>query len=1044
MSLRIKLLGSLLIENEDGTPSDIMKWSKGCALLTYLVVTGTPQSRELLADLLWDAATTAQSLQNLRKLLSRMRRWVPELVVTRKQVSYPLDTAVSIDYLTLTTTLVSGSTAKIDETLPLYKGDLLDGLFLNDAPRFNEWLLLEREKLRKQVFTAFRQVCFAYSEQQSWQKGADAARRWLWLDAFDEAALRNLMQMLAADKQIEAALQQYARSRQQLWDELGVEPEQATVTLARQLEKLKAETQTWAPIGTEPLDWPEPDRLAEPGPLPTLSTVPYQRNMDFTGRRESLLYLSQMLLPWPEAGDSYGRTLAITGMGGLGKTQLAVEFCYRYGRYFPGGVFWLNFAIAQNVASEIAAIGGERGLGLFQEANELTLGDQVGRVRKAWQETIPRLLIFDNCEEEKLLAEWLPTTGGCRVIVTSRRARWSREIPIVKWPLSALEPFESVAFLQRLVSGLSTNDAQEIAAELGHLPLALHLAGGFLHRYAQVSAKQYLVQLRAADLFEHPSLQGRGVTYSPTAHELNVARTYAINLEQLDPADEIDFVACELLARAACFAPQELIPRDLLLETVYRDDQDLIQILRAEDGLTRLLTLGFLEAEGKGPVVMHPLLAAFTIRFVEDDQAQLAVENSMMRRLSVRLEQTKFFGALPFSPAHLRHAIKKALVRADAQAARLATVLGRYLRDIGEFDEARLTLEKATKIADDQTRGVAGVLLTRVLESQGYEKAALRGAKQAEKWLRQTTPPNPVWLAQVLNRKGWILFRLAQAEPAQDAAKESQMLGEAANDKQAIADSLNLQGVIAYYLLAEYELAAHNLEQALTIYQELGDRFAEGTILTNLGESARFQGDYSQAKAYYQASVEIVQQVGNKTRELIYKLNLNTAKVALGEYEDAAASLAELINHGPDEWRILSEAFRFLAEAYLGLGKLTLALEAARQALAHGKAADNPFDTGHAWRILGSVAGRLDQAISIDQNKTNGYDAPACFDQSLKIFKDVNLKRDQAFVLWNWAQYELDQGNLDIGRKMWQAARGVFENLKLPLLVIQMDEAVSP
>ena len=110
MGLKIKLLGLLKIEEENGAASEIMKWHKACALLAYLVVTGRPQLRQFLADLLWDAPSTSQSLQNLRKLLSRMRKWLPELEVTRKQVAYPVETAVSIDYLSLSTVLSSGGT----------------------------------------------------------------------------------------------------------------------------------------------------------------------------------------------------------------------------------------------------------------------------------------------------------------------------------------------------------------------------------------------------------------------------------------------------------------------------------------------------------------------------------------------------------------------------------------------------------------------------------------------------------------------------------------------------------------------------------------------------------------------------------------------------------------------------------------------------------------------------------------------------------------------------------------------------------------------
>ncbi len=107
-----------------------------------------------------------------------------------------------------------------------------------------------------------------------------------------------------------------------------------------------------------------------------------------------------------------------------------MEFCYRYGRYFPGGVFWLNFDEAENVAEEVAAVGSERGLGLFRETEKLTLTDQIGRVQRAWQEPVPRLLVFDNCEDEALLGRWLPVTGGCRVLLTCRQSEWAPELEI--------------------------------------------------------------------------------------------------------------------------------------------------------------------------------------------------------------------------------------------------------------------------------------------------------------------------------------------------------------------------------------------------------------------------------------------------------------------------------------------------------------------------------------------------------------------------------------------------------------------------------------
>ena len=699
-------MGSLQIENEAGFPSEIMKWQKGCALLVYLIVTGQPQNREHLADLLWDATSTAQSLQNLRKLLSRMRKWIPELAVTRKQVAYPVETAVSIDLLTLNATLASGAIAEIDSTLSSYKGDLLNNFYLDDAPRFNEWLLLEREKLRQRVTAAYRQICFAYAEQGAWPQGIAAAQRWFALDLLNEEALRHLLQFLAASGQINVALQQYEISRQRLWSDLGTEPAAETVQLAQRLYHLKEEQGgglSWSAIVGAQVERQSPDQLSAPGELPSNALIPYQRNNDFIGRRESLLRLAKWLLP--NDNEDSVRTVAICGMGGMGKTQLAVEFCYRYGRYFPGGIFWLSFADAENVASEIAAVGGERGLGLYQDAEQLSLNDQVGQVKQAWQERIPRLLIFDNCEEEALLAEWLPVTGGCRVLLTSRRIRWSRELSVATWPLPVLDAPESIAMLQQLAPRLKANEAAEIAAELGRLPLALHLAGGFLDRYQQINGTQYLFQLQDTGLMQHPSLKGRGTSYSPTGHKLNVARTFALNLERLDSDDEIDVMAQQLLALGANFAPGEPVPRALLLSAAVdeekTDGDDLMVNLLFEDGLSRLVTFGFLKEEDQGVVDMHRLVAAFVQRTLPEDtlkRAQLTVEKVLINALANQQEVSWGLATLAFSPSHLHHLANKVQTRADEQAAHIVNLWAGYLRDTGAFQEAERQYQRSLDI----------------------------------------------------------------------------------------------------------------------------------------------------------------------------------------------------------------------------------------------------------------------------------------------------------------------------------------------------------
>ncbi|NJN98753.1 MAG: ATP-binding protein, partial [Anaerolineales bacterium] len=133
------------------------------------------------------------------------------------------------------------------------------------------------------------------------------------------------------------------------------------------------------------------------------------------GRETELKTLARTLKAGRTA--AVGQVATVSGLGGIGKTQVAVEFVHRYGPYFAGGVYWLNFAEGAAVASEVAACGGAGGLSLYTEASGLKLEEQVAMVQQVWQSPLPRLLVFDNCEEEELLAKWRPKTGGCKVVV---------------------------------------------------------------------------------------------------------------------------------------------------------------------------------------------------------------------------------------------------------------------------------------------------------------------------------------------------------------------------------------------------------------------------------------------------------------------------------------------------------------------------------------------------------------------------------------------------------------------------------------------------
>ena len=1043
MSLQFKLLGSLSIES-DGEPSEVLKSPKGCALVSYLIVTGQTHTREFLADLFWEANSTAQALRNLRALLIRIRDLVPELQVTRTSLAFQPLPETSVDFLRLQSALdldpAQIDVSQLDSALQLYRGDLLANFYLEGAPRFEEWLALEGEHLRQKVQAAYQRLCGIYLESEQWSDGLALAQRWLGLDPLNEEAVRACMQILAASGEPGASLGQYETFRQQLWGQFELDPEPATVSLAARLKELlddQGQGMTWQHVGAPA--FPEPGELPDPGPLPPNSILPYTRNPDFTGREADLLALAESLCS--QEGTSAPPTAAITGMGGLGKTQLAVEFAYRYGRYFPGGVYWMRFADPVNVPSEIAATGGERGLGLYHDSENLSLIDQVGRVQRAWQEPVPRLLIFDNCESQELLEKWRPVSGGCRVLFTSRRALWPRELQVVKRPIRVLDPAESVAFLRQVAPQLGESEASEIAAELGYLPLALHLAGEFLGRYRQFDAEHYLSQFRETGPMQHPSLEGRGARYSPTGHELNISRTFAISLEQLDPGDEVDTLARGLLQRAACFAPSMPIPSRLLLGTILSDEGDLEAVLQVEDGLARLVSLGFLRREGPETVIIHRLVAAFANQVSAQNEAGItAVGNMLVKALSTSLDRQGHLGQLPIAAYHLSHITNMALSAKASVAVRLGALFSHHLRDVADYEGARDVLQRVLAVPGltDNPGELAStwIELARAQRSLGQNQEALNSAEKAEHLLRTADVSSSDLLAHVLHRKGWSLFMLGRAEEAIVAAEEALALSRDTNSSHAMISNLNLLGEIHSYLLEQYERAAQYNDEALKLAREMGNLRAEAALLSNLGELFERQGDFERALQLYQNAIDLSEETGNKDKEIYYRANLGRAQVYLGKYDQAVDCLEELLNMLPQKTHLLSEVQLSLAGAYLGQDRLDLAVSAGQGAFTHAK---DPFVMGQAWIVLGSIAAQRGAPVRLDPNEDAVYDAQDCFKQSLEVFSSSRSQWGRASALWSWAEAEFLQGDTEMGQKMWYEAREIFTHLNLPLIVARME-----
>lgn len=902
---------------------------KDLALLAYLAVTGENHQREALATLFWPEKDQASALSNLRKALSRLKKNPGYIDISRTAVQlqpgYQLDITIFQEHIAATRITPDSQTDKwLEKAVALYRGPFLAGLALRDTPRFDEWQRYWEHFLREKMAGALQWLIENHGRHQEWEMAIQYAQQWLLLDPLHEVAHHQLIKLYAHTGHTTKALEQYERCHHLLHTEMGIEPQEETILLYQQIKK----TNHLSVAFPFTINGIPPTRS-----LPPSSRIPFRPNPLFVGRTAELRQLVTLFNA--ERSLVAGCTIAITGLGGVGKTQLAVEFAHRHGHRFPGGVFWLSFADPEAIPLEVAACGGANALALQPGYDELSLSEQVKMVQRAWQEPLPRLLIFDNCTDHALLTQWRPASGGCCILLTSRNSRWHPDLAVTTLPLSILERSASITLLQQFVSDMTHSQANAIAAELGDLPLALHLAGRFLGRYSHTIAPDtYLAQLRPPTLLKHPSLTGHGETYSPTAHETHIGRTFTLSYQQLHSTQAVDRMALQLLARAAYFAPGEPIPRALLFAGLSLPADDLKGPLLSEDGLVRLLQLGLLEERDTETLWIHRLLAKFVRDMMPDLAPQQAAERALLATLSQRLDNTGYMGKLDLLAPHLWAMTQAARPRADEQAAALCNWLGIHLREVGDYTVARPYLEDALAIRRTlygdhhpdtaQSLNNLGWLLFRIGQYR-VARAHLEHALTVRRTLLGKNHPDT---AQSLNNLGWLLWKQGELHAARPLleralAVRQQCLGE---DHPETARSYNsLAGLL--WAQAAYGYARPLLKRALAIReQRLGPTHPRtADSLNNFGLLLKTQRDYAGARPYLQRALAIREkQLGPTHLHTAYSLhNLGALLQLQGDYTAARPYLERALaireqklgTHHPDTAYSLNELGMLLTHA---------------------------------------------------------------------------------------------------------------------------------
>ncbi len=385
--------------------------------------------------------------------------------------------------------------------------------------------------------------------------------------------------------------------------------------------------------------------------------------------------------------------------------------------------------------------------------------------------------------------------------------------------------------------------------------------------------------------------------------------------------------------------------------------------------------------------------------------------------------------------AYMRKALELAPDERTERSLKWLEVLGESLCAQAQFAEAADVCDQMRKLAESvgdllgQAR--AWNTLAFVQERKADNRASVEAAKRAEELARRAGEDGNTELIRAMHCRGWALYRLAEWQTVLELARQTQELCEQSGDRHGLAISLKLQGVVCLQR-GEYASAERLFLQGLELCREFGDRRNAAAMWNNLGESARLRADFRPAVTFYEKALAISRLIGNRESELIYRNNLSGARLGLGQYKEVETVLRELIPLAVNRTSsILSESFAFLAEACLGQGNFSEAMQAAKRSLDLARQSGNELDRGIAWRLIGRLSARKYLEIPRQLRKDAAAEAEPrrCFSESLALFNKINSNTEQARTLRAWGEYEVALGRATEGIAKLKEAWGKFQAL---------------
>ncbi|MDX3610017.1 BTAD domain-containing putative transcriptional regulator [Streptomyces sp. FL06-04B] len=922
------------------------------ALLTALLLReGRTATAGELIDAFWGEAPPSQALATIRTYASRLRKILGQDTLVSESGGYAIRIGRGALDLTLAQDLAaeaekaraSGDRCQartlINKVLGLWDGEALasvPGPYAdNQRTRLEEWRLqLTETRLDLDLEVG------CHAEAVSELTALTAAH------PLRERLRELLMVALYRSGRQAEALAVYADTRRLLAEELGVDPRPELAQLQQRI--LRADEELARPAD-EPAPAPAPLRPAQ---LP--ATVP-----DFTGRSAFVAELGSRLAT---AEGSVMAVSAVAGIGGVGKTTLAVHVAHQARRHFPDGQLYVDLQGAGARAAEPETVLGSflRALGTAESAIPDTLHERAALYRSTLDGR-RILILLDNAHDAAQIRPLLPGTPGCAALVTSR-VRMVDLAGAHLVDLDVMSPEEALQLFTRIVGaervGAEREAALDVVAACGFLPLAIRIAASRL-----AARRTWTVSVLAAKLADE-----RRRLDELQAGDLAVKATFELGYGQLEPAQARAFRLLGLadgpdISLAAAAALLNLDPH------------------AAEDLLEALVDTSLVESAAPGRYRYHDLVRLYARACAERDERAVERESALSRLLDFylataagvyalerpgdrtvdHLEVTEYEGLLftdrrrALDWLYTEAGCLLACVQQSRGAASVRRAVGLLLasKDLAESGANARQFESAATVVRDAAVAVG----------DPYAEARARTA-----------------LAQVHSMAG----RFDQAE---DEARRAISLAPLVDDVWTHCNAPNELGIIAGYRNQQGE-AETLLRQACTAFRADGNQAGEASALCNLSRVHLAMGRTDSAVKLAEEGVALYNRMGLTLRLANGRYALGLALARANRPEEAVGRLTEALAVFRESRQRLWEGMTLfrLAEVQLTAEQPAQAAALAEQALTVLLHIGGEWRRANVLTVLGQALHGIGQADR----------AQVCWREAFSVFEQLKAPESES------------------------------------------------